>query len=148
MTKRLEAMSSLRSMSAEDLDDHLRRQRRRLFEVRFQQATGQVENHSQIAEIRREIARTMTIQAEIRHGIHVAPEGTAVAAPKRRARGAEAEEEAPKPKRGRAATAVAEPEVETEAEAAAETETVEEAPEAQADAEETTAEAGGEDVEE
>ena len=39
------------------------RQRRRLFEVRFEQATGQVENHRQVREIRREIARAMTLKS-------------------------------------------------------------------------------------
>jgi ribosomal protein L29 len=39
-------------------------QRRKLFEIRLQQATGQVENTSQIRLIRREIARAMTVQLE------------------------------------------------------------------------------------
>jgi large subunit ribosomal protein L29 len=53
-------------MSPEDLIEHLRQQRRKLFEVRFQQATGQVENHRQVRELRREIARAMTVQIEAR----------------------------------------------------------------------------------
>lgn len=52
-------------MTPEQLDEHLRQQRRRLFEIRFQQATGQVANHRQIRALRREIARTLTIQAEL-----------------------------------------------------------------------------------
>jgi ribosomal protein L29 len=58
-------------MTTEDLDEHLRQQRRRLFEVRFQQAAGQVENHRQVRELRREIARTMTIQLELVRGHHL-----------------------------------------------------------------------------
>lgn len=73
MSKAVEALTALRNMTADDLDDHLRRQRRRLFEVRFQQATGQVENHRQIREIRREIARTMTVQIELARGHAIAP---------------------------------------------------------------------------
>jgi large subunit ribosomal protein L29 len=88
MSKRVEALNELRSLTAADLDDHLRQQRRRLFEVRFQQATGQVENHRQIREIRREIARTMTVQLELAKGHVIAPvEGAdddEAAAPKRR----------------------------------------------------------------
>jgi large subunit ribosomal protein L29 len=58
-------LDELRAMTEEQLLDHLRQQRRKLFEVRFQQATGQVENHRQIRALRREIARTMTVQIEL-----------------------------------------------------------------------------------
>ena len=64
MNKRNEAIKLLRDMTEPELDDHLRQQRRKLFEMRFQQATGQVEDHRQIRVIRREIARTMTVQIE------------------------------------------------------------------------------------
>lgn len=64
MSKQLERVKVLREMSAEDLAEHLKQQRRKLFEVRFQQATGQVENHRQVRELRREIARAMTVQIE------------------------------------------------------------------------------------
>ena len=88
MSKRVEVLNQLRAMTADDLDDHLRVQRRRLFEVRFQQATGQVENHRQIREIRREIARTMTVQLELAKGHASAPaapaEQSTEATPKRR----------------------------------------------------------------
>ena len=50
--------------SDEELLTHLMAQRRKLFEIRLQQATGQVENTSQIRVIRREIARAMTVQME------------------------------------------------------------------------------------
>ena len=64
MTKRNDAVRALREMSADDLDTHLQQQRRKLFEIRMQQATGQVENFRQVREVRREIARTMTVQVE------------------------------------------------------------------------------------
>ena len=63
MTKHSDAVGTLRNLSDAELDDHLRAQRRKLFEVRFQQATGQVENHRQIRALRREIARSLTIQS-------------------------------------------------------------------------------------
>jgi large subunit ribosomal protein L29 len=69
MTKQVEALTELRRMTVAELDDHLSKQRRRLFEVRFQQATGQVENHRQVREIRHEIARTMTVKIEIERGL-------------------------------------------------------------------------------
>jgi large subunit ribosomal protein L29 len=71
VSKDIEAVNAVRSMNADELDGHLRQQRRRLFEVRFQQAAGQVENHRQLREIRREIARTMTLQIELAHGHHL-----------------------------------------------------------------------------
>jgi ribosomal protein L29 len=71
VSKQVEAVHLLRSFSAEDLEEHLRQQRRRLFEVRFQQAAGQVENHRQVRELRREIARTMTVQLELVRGHHL-----------------------------------------------------------------------------
>jgi large subunit ribosomal protein L29 len=64
MTKANDANHALREMTPEQLDEHLQQQRRKLFEVRMQQATGQVENFRQIREIRQEIARTMTVQVE------------------------------------------------------------------------------------
>ncbi len=69
MTKQTEALVELRRMTVAELDDHLLKQRRRLFEVRFQQATGQVENHRQVREIRHEIARAMTVKIEIERGL-------------------------------------------------------------------------------
>jgi large subunit ribosomal protein L29 len=69
MTKQTDALNELRRMTVPELDDHLSKQRRRLFEVRFQQATGQVENHRQVREIRHEIARAMTVKIEIERGL-------------------------------------------------------------------------------
>ena len=65
MSKRTEATKALRDMNDAELDEHLHQQRRKLFEMRFQQATGQVENRRQIRDIRREIARTMTVQIQL-----------------------------------------------------------------------------------
>jgi large subunit ribosomal protein L29 len=64
VTKQAQQLETLRAMTPEDLEEHMRQQRRRLFEVRFQQATGQVEDHQQIGELRREIAQAMTVQIE------------------------------------------------------------------------------------
>lgn len=72
MTKQTDALNELRRMTVVELDDHLSKQRRRLFEVRFQQATGQVENHRQVREIRHEIARAMTVKIEIERGLRPA----------------------------------------------------------------------------
>ena len=66
MTKQAQRLEELRAMAPEELEAHMRQQRRRLFEVRFQQATGQVEDHQQIKALRREIAQAMTVQIETR----------------------------------------------------------------------------------
>lgn len=58
------ALDKLRDLDDEALQAHLQAQRRKLFEIRLQQATGQVENTAQIRQIRREIARAMTVQIE------------------------------------------------------------------------------------
>ena len=64
MSKDTQALDKLRTLTEDELHTHLMQQRRKLFEIRLQQATGQVENTSQIRQIRREIARTMTVQLE------------------------------------------------------------------------------------
>jgi large subunit ribosomal protein L29 len=69
MTKQTESLIELRRLTVPELDEYLGKQRRRLFEVRFQQATGQVENHRQVREIRHEIARAMTVKIEIERGL-------------------------------------------------------------------------------
>lgn len=66
MTQRIVAVDNLRQMSADELVEHLREQRGQLFQVRLQQTIGQVENHRQIRAIRKEIARTMTVQVQAR----------------------------------------------------------------------------------
>jgi large subunit ribosomal protein L29 len=66
VTKQAQRLDALRAMAPDELEEHMRRQRRRLFEVRFQQATGQVEDHQQIGELRKEIAQAMTVQIETR----------------------------------------------------------------------------------
>lgn len=82
MSKQVESIAQLRSMPAEEIDEHVAEQRRKLFEVRFQQSAGQVDNHRQIRELRREIARSLTIAGEIRRGVKITPP---VVAPKAKA---------------------------------------------------------------
>ncbi len=116
MTKQTDTLNELRRMTVVELDDHLSKQRRRLFEVRFQQATGQVENHRQVREIRHEIARAMTVKIEIERGLRpaVLEQAARVAAPK------------PKPARAPRARPAARPEVPAAVPAAEPTEPVEE----------------------
>ena len=54
----------LRELSEEELDRRLADSRENLFNLRFQMATGALENTARIAIAKREIARILTVQAE------------------------------------------------------------------------------------
>ena len=55
---------NLRELSDDDLERKLKESRRELFNLRFQAATGAVENTARLALTRREIARILTIRNE------------------------------------------------------------------------------------
>jgi large subunit ribosomal protein L29 len=54
----------LRDMSERDLLEHLATARRDLFGLRFQHATGELDNTSGLGRAKREIARALTIARE------------------------------------------------------------------------------------
>jgi large subunit ribosomal protein L29 len=54
----------LRELSDDELILRLRDTRRELFNLRFQHATGQLDNPHKLALTRREIARLLTMQSE------------------------------------------------------------------------------------
>jgi large subunit ribosomal protein L29 len=54
----------LRTMSIEDLDKALAERRQELFNLRFQSATGALENSARLRLAKREIARILTIRNE------------------------------------------------------------------------------------
>ena len=54
----------LRALSDEDLQSRLREQREELFNLRFQDATGALENTARLKQTKRAIARILTIQNE------------------------------------------------------------------------------------
>ncbi|HJW76593.1 MAG TPA: 50S ribosomal protein L29 [Thermoleophilia bacterium] len=54
----------LRELSDEELALRLRDTRKELFNLRFQHATGQLDNPHKLALTRREIARLLTLQNE------------------------------------------------------------------------------------
>ena len=53
--------SELSSMSVEQLQDKVQELKSELFGLRFQLATGQLQNTMQLSEIKRDIARCKTI---------------------------------------------------------------------------------------
>jgi large subunit ribosomal protein L29 len=59
----------LRQLSAEDLTTKVRELKEELFNLRFQAATGQLESHGRLSEVRKEIARVYTIIRERELGI-------------------------------------------------------------------------------
>jgi large subunit ribosomal protein L29 len=53
-------------LGEEELEQRLKAAREELFNLRFQHATGQLENTGRLSEIRRDIARLLTIQNGLR----------------------------------------------------------------------------------
>lgn len=54
----------LRGKTADELKDSLVQLRKEAFNLRFQQASGQLENTARVGQVRRDIARTKTILSE------------------------------------------------------------------------------------
>ncbi len=54
----------LRDLSEADLRDHLHTARRELFGLRFQHATGELDNTSGLSRAKRDVARVLTIARE------------------------------------------------------------------------------------
>jgi large subunit ribosomal protein L29 len=57
-TKRL---SDLKTMTTDQLQDELLNLKKEQFNLRFQRATGQLENTGRVREVRRDIARVKTL---------------------------------------------------------------------------------------
>ena len=62
--KTSQRVSDLRVMSADQLQDEVLRLKKEQFNLRFQRATGQLENVGRVREVRRDIARIKTIQRQ------------------------------------------------------------------------------------
>jgi large subunit ribosomal protein L29 len=58
----------MRAMTADQLDDQLVKLKKEQFNLRFQRASGQLENTSRVREVRRDIARLRTVQTQKRSG--------------------------------------------------------------------------------
>ena len=56
----------LRHMTVDQLDDEVLKLKKERFNLRFQRATGQLENTSRVREVRRDIARIKTIARQKR----------------------------------------------------------------------------------
>ncbi len=63
----------LDAMEDERLVEELKKAKAELFNLRFQSATGQLENHGRLKAVKRDIARIYTILRERELGIRTAP---------------------------------------------------------------------------
>jgi large subunit ribosomal protein L29 len=55
-----------RQMTVDQLDDEVAKLKKEQFNLRFQRATGQLENTARVRQVRRDIARVATVAAEKR----------------------------------------------------------------------------------
>jgi large subunit ribosomal protein L29 len=83
----------VRAMTVDQLDDEVLKLKKERFNLRFQRATGQLENTARVRQVRRDIARVKTIAAQKRAG---APQPVAKPA---RDKAAPQDKPATKPKR-------------------------------------------------
>ena len=60
--------SDARAMTVDQIDDEVLKLKKEQFNLRFQRATGQLENTSRVREVRRDIARLQTIATQKRSG--------------------------------------------------------------------------------
>jgi large subunit ribosomal protein L29 len=65
--------AELRELHDEELDNRLREAKEELFNLRFQMATGQLDNNRRLRAVRHDIARIYTILRERELGLSVAP---------------------------------------------------------------------------
>jgi large subunit ribosomal protein L29 len=60
--------SDARAMTIDQIDDEVLKLKKEQFNLRFQRATGQLENTARVRVVRRDIARLKTIGAQKREG--------------------------------------------------------------------------------
>jgi large subunit ribosomal protein L29 len=63
----------LRELTDEELIERLRESKEELFNLRFQVATGQLQNNRRLRTVRREIARVYTVLRERELGLATGP---------------------------------------------------------------------------
>ena len=62
--KKAKYLEDIKTKSAVELEEELVAAKKELFNLRFQNATNQLDNTSRIAEVRRNIARISTVMAQ------------------------------------------------------------------------------------
>ena len=56
--------ADIKTMTVDQIDDEVLKLKKEQFNLRFQRATGQLENTSRVRQVRRDIARIKTVLAE------------------------------------------------------------------------------------
>ena len=62
--KTRQSFAEIKVMSTDQIQDELLNLKKEQFNLRFQRATGQLENTSRVREVRRDIARVRTLQRQ------------------------------------------------------------------------------------
>jgi large subunit ribosomal protein L29 len=83
--------ADVRAMTTDQIEDEVLKLKKEQFNLRFQRATGQLENTARVRVIRRDIARLKTIGAQTRAGVPESAPKAQAAAPAKKTR-------SPKPK--------------------------------------------------
>jgi large subunit ribosomal protein L29 len=65
--KQKQRLSDLKMMSKDQLEQEFLNLKKEQFNLRFQRATGQLENTARVRVVRRDIARIKSLSAEKRH---------------------------------------------------------------------------------
>jgi large subunit ribosomal protein L29 len=60
--------ADIRAMTIDQIDDEVLKLKKEHFNLRFQRATGQLENTARVREVRRDIARLKTVAQHKRQG--------------------------------------------------------------------------------
>jgi large subunit ribosomal protein L29 len=60
--------ADIKTMTVDQIDDEVLKLKKEQFNLRFQRATGQLENTTRVREVRRDIARLRTIAQQKRQG--------------------------------------------------------------------------------
>ncbi|MEJ0095040.1 MAG: 50S ribosomal protein L29 [Methylocella sp.] len=66
--KAKQRLSDLKVMSGDQMEQEILNLKKEQFNLRFQRATGQLENTARVRLVRRDIARLKTIAAQLRTG--------------------------------------------------------------------------------
>jgi large subunit ribosomal protein L29 len=61
-------VADIRAMTTDQIDDEVLKLKKEQFNLRFQRATGQLENTARVREVRRDIARLKTVARAKRVG--------------------------------------------------------------------------------
>ena len=64
MMKSTQRLSDFKTMTPDQLQDELLSLKKEQFNLRFQRATGQLENTSRMRQVRKDIARVRTLQQQ------------------------------------------------------------------------------------